>query len=207
MPRGGSDLLLDFSQYFDDTSEWVFTDWCHLTAEANYLIARELANTIKESFLQMPLTGGDRVENKDSFFWHPVLKAYIVYAPPPDEDNSGPKNMLSGHPGPEVYSSRQVPPGERLEIVLDLTKECSLSRLRLVWDDDSVPEELSVDVSLDGDEWKKWVQGSNVDLDKFSWWPGYEFYGAEPVQARFLRYAPTKTRDRSIRLRSWSVYR
>ena len=94
-----------------------------------------------------------------------------------------------------------------MDVVLDLNKAFSLSRSRLVWDNDSVPDEWSVDISLDGETWKNWVQGTNKELDSFSWWPGYEFDGAEPVQARFLRYTPTKTRDRFIRLRSWSVYR
>ena len=43
-------FLADFTEYFDDVSEWVFTDWCHLTAEANYLIAKELSNLVKEGF-------------------------------------------------------------------------------------------------------------------------------------------------------------
>jgi len=29
-------FLADLSEYFDDTSEWVFTDWCHLTSGASY---------------------------------------------------------------------------------------------------------------------------------------------------------------------------
>jgi hypothetical protein len=205
--RNGDYLLADFTEYFDDTSEWVFTDWCHLTAGGNYLVARELANIIKERIFKMPLTEGDRVESKDSFLWQPILKANVVHAPPPDQDNNGIHNILSAHPGPGVYSSKQVPPGDRLEVVLDLNKAFSLSRSRLVWDDDSVPEEWSVDISLDGETWQNWVQGTNKEIDSFSWWPGHEFYGADPVQARFLRYTPTKTGDRFIRLRSWSVYR
>ena len=62
-------FLADFSEYFDDTSQWVFTDWCHLTAGANYLIAKELANLIKENFFSRPLTEGDKIDHKNSFFW------------------------------------------------------------------------------------------------------------------------------------------
>ncbi|MFH0823882.1 MAG: discoidin domain-containing protein [Pseudomonadota bacterium] len=200
-------FLLDFTEYFDDTSEMVFTDWCHITAGANYLIARECANVIKETFLKIPLAQGDKVEDKSVFFWNPILTAEVVYAPPAVSDEQGPSNILSGYPRSALYASKQTDPGDRPEIVLDLHREFSLSRLRLVWDDDAVPEEWSVDVSLDGRTWKTWVEGTNKDLDRFSSWPGYEFYGAEPITARFLRYLPKKTKDRSIRLRSWSVSR
>ncbi len=200
-------FVADFSEYFDDTSQWVFTDWCHLTAGANYLIAKELANLIKENFFHMPLTEGDGIDDKDSFFWNAAPTANVVYAPPADDAENDPKNMLLGYPGRWLYSSKPVAQGERFEVVLDLTQALSLSRLRLVWDHSYVPEEWTMDVSLDGENWKTWVQGDDKWLDSFSWWPGYEYYGAEPVQARFLRYRPLKSTDRSIKIRSWSVYR
>ncbi len=200
-------FIADFSEYFDDTSQWVFTDWCHLTAGANYLIAKELANLIKENIFRAPLTEGDNIDHKDSFFWNAAPTAEIVYAPPADDPENDPKNMLLGYPGQWLYSSKPVGQDERFEVVLDLTRALSLSRLRLVWDDSSVPEEWAMDISLDGENWKTWVQGDDKKLDKFSWWPGYEYYGAEPVQARFLKYRPMKAADRSIRIRSWSIYR
>ena len=200
-------LLADFAHYFDDTSEWVFTDWCHLTAGANHLIAKELANIIKEHFFEKSLTKGDKIENKNSFFWNVAVTANVVYGPPADNPESEPKNMLTAYPGPALYSSTEVPAAERLEIVLDLGREFPLSRLRLVWDDDSVPEEWAVDISSDGETWSPWVHGANKELDNFSRWPGYEYYGAEPVQARYLRYRPIKSDVRRIKLRSWSVHR
>ncbi len=200
-------FLADFSDYFDDTSEWVFSDWCHLTAGANYLIAKELANLIKENFFKRPLTEADKITHKDSFFWNPAVVANVEYAPPADDPANDPKNILIGYPGPTRYSSKEVPEGERLEIVLDLGREFILSRLRLVWDHDSVPKEWAVDVSSDGQNWNPWVKGDDKELDDFSWWPGYEYYGAEAIQARFLRYKPIKTTESRIRLRSWSVYR
>ncbi len=62
-------FLVDFSRYFDDVSQWVFLDWCHLTAGANYLIAKELSTLIKERLFQQPLTEGDRLGAKDSYFY------------------------------------------------------------------------------------------------------------------------------------------
>jgi len=200
-------FVADFSDYFDDTSEWVFTDWCHLTAGANYVIARELANLIKENYLQKPLSEGDKIEDKNSFFWNMVLTANVVYAPPADDPENSPKNILIDYPGQALYASKDVPPGDRLEIVLDLGRAFTLSRMRLVWDDSSVPDEWAVDVSSDGENWNPWIKGDNQGLDDFSWWPGYEYYGSEPVQARFLRYRPVKSDLRKIRLRSWTVHR
>jgi len=201
-------LLADFSNYFDDTSEWVFTDWCHLTAGANYLIGKELANIIKEHFFEKPLTGGDKIErDKNSFFWNVARTAKVVHAPPADDLENDAKNMLTDYPGPALYSSQEMSAEERLEIVLDLGREFILSRLRLVWDNDSVPEEWGVDISVDNQTWNPWVKGDNKDLDDFSWWPGQEYYNVELVQARYLRYRPLKTDSRRIKLRSWSVCR
>jgi hypothetical protein len=200
-------FVADFSDYFDDTSEWVFTDWCHLTAGANYVIARELANLIKENYLQKPLSEGDKIEDKNSFFWNMALTAKVVYAPPADDPENSPQNILIDYPGQALYGSKNVPPGDRLEIVLDLGRAFTLSRLRLVWDDSSVPEEWAVDVSSDGENWNPWVTGDKQGLDDFSWWPAYDYYGSEPVQARFLRYRPVKSDLRQIRLRSWTVHR
>ena len=200
--------LMDFTGYFDDTPEWVFSDWCHLTAGANYLIAKEMANLIKEHFFKMPLSEGDKVESKDSFFWDPALTAKVVYAPPPDNPEKGPQKMLAGYPGPVAYSSRTVATDEKLEVVLGFDRTFPLSRLRVIWEDlSSVPSEWVVDVSTDGETWNEWVRGSDKGLDKFSWWPGYEFYGAEPVQAQYLRYRPIVSKERRIGLRTLSVHR
>ena len=200
-------FIADFSEYFDDTSQWVFTDWCHLTAGANYLIAKELANLIKENFFHMPLAEGDNINEKDSFFWDAAATSKVVYAPPADDPANDAKNMLRGYPGRSLYSSKAVARDEKFEVALDLTQTLSLSRLRLVWDHSSVPEEWAVDISTDGVAWNTWIRGDDKQLDSFSWWPGYEYYGAEPIRARYLRYRPIKSAARSIRLRSLSVYR
>jgi hypothetical protein len=200
-------FLADFSEYFDDTCEWVFTDWCHLTAGANYLFSKELAGLIKENFLQKQLIEGDKIDDKNSFFWKPAATAKVLYAPPADRPENGPDNILTRFPTQLLYASKDVPPTERLEVIVDLGREFKLSRLRLVWDDNAVPEEWVVENSLDGETWKPWVTGTSKELDDLSWWPGYEYYGSETVQARYLKYRPLKTAERSIRIRSWSVYR
>ncbi len=39
--------VVDLTGIFDNVSEWVFTDWCHLTNGGNYIIAKELVNQVK----------------------------------------------------------------------------------------------------------------------------------------------------------------
>ncbi len=196
----------DFSEYFDDVSEWVFTDWCHLTAGANFLVAKELSNLIKLHFLNKTLSEWDQIHQKDSFFWKMGVAAKVLRAPEPDDPANGPRNMLTGYPGPMLYSSALVPEDQPLEVVLDLQREFKVGRLRIVWPDtESVPEEWVFDVSTDGKTWTTWVKGSGDDVDDFSCWPGFEFMGHDYKQARFVRYRPTRYGERRIRIRCVSI--
>ncbi|MFA6224052.1 MAG: discoidin domain-containing protein [Desulfomonilaceae bacterium] len=210
--RSGSDekgyILADFSEYFDQTSEWVFTDWCHLTSGANYLLAKQLSNMIKQAIFKKPLTEGDNIDDISSFFWSLTVTSNVLYAPPPDNDENGVANILTGYPSHTLYSSQSSGDGARQEITLDLQNDFKMSRMRIVWgDDDSVPELWAVDISTDNENWVPWINGDNKNLDNFSLWPAYEYYGAEPVQARYLRYRPIGNEKRPIRLRSLSAYR
>ncbi|MBI5250411.1 MAG: discoidin domain-containing protein [Desulfomonile tiedjei] len=201
-------FLVDFSDYFDDVSEWVFTDWCHLTAGGNYLMAKELANLVKEHFLGMALTDGDKTSNKDSFFWDMAASGTVKYAPPADSPANGPEHILTGYPGESVYSASKVRPEDPMEVVLDMEESRPMSRLRLVWGDEaSVPELWEIEYSVDGTDWKSFVKSTNRQTDSYSRWPGFEYYAAQPVQARYLKYKPAATAQRSISLRSWSVFR
>jgi hypothetical protein len=176
-------ILVDFSDYFDDVSEWVFTDWCHVTA-------------------------GDWVGNRETYFWDLAASGKVFYAPPADSAENGPRNMLLGYPRESLYSSQVLPPEEKLEVVLDLNQQCPVSRLRLVWaDEDSVPEEWVFETSIDGEQWRTLIQGTKNQTDSYSRWPGFEYYAAQPVQARYARYRPVKVQQRSIRLRSWNIFR
>jgi hypothetical protein len=201
-------ILVDFSDYFDDVSEWVFTDWCHVTAGANYLIAKELANVVKELLLQKELSAGDRVGNRETYFWDLAASGKVLYAPPADSEENGPRNMLLGYPRESFYSSQALPTEEKLEVVLDLNQQCPVSRLRLVWaDEDAVPEEWVFETSIDGEQWHTLIQGGKNETDSYSRWPGFEFYAAEPVQARYARYRSVQSQQRSIRIRSWNIFR
>lgn len=201
-------FLVDFCNYFDDVSEWVFTDWCHLTAGANYLTAKELANLVKEQIFRRPLTKGDLIDNKNSFFWDFAASAKVLYAPPPDKPENGTKNMLSGYPGQKVYSSI-VPSGEeRSEVVLDVGHVYPMSRVGLVWADrESVPEKWTVEVSADRNTWQTLVEATDKQMDNYSQWPGFEYVAAEPLEGRYVRYRPLDGKKRPIRLRCWNLQR
>jgi len=201
-------IVDDFTNYFDDVSEWAFTDWCHLTAGANYLLAKELANLVKERVLGGSLTNGDRISEKDGYFWNLTANSSFAYVPDAESPNDGPQAILSGYPGDRVYSSKPVPRTEPLELVLDLGETYAVSRTRLVWGDEaSVPEQWAIEVSLDGKDWQAFARADRSSIDSFSRWPGYECYLPEPVQARYVRYRPTDSGPRVIKLRSWSLFR
>lgn len=200
-------FLVDFSSYFDDVSEWVFTDWCHLTSGANYIIAKELANLVKEHFLGQPLGKGDMIDDKNGLFWDLAASSSVLRAPQPDSPKNGPKNMLAGYPGAAIYSS-VASQEEPLEVVLDMGQTHPVSRTRLVWADElSVPEKWAVEVSEDGTDWRPLAVAAKDQLDSFAQWPGFEHYAAEPVQGRYLRYKPMDDDKAPIRLRCWSVFR
>ncbi|MGC8657857.1 MAG: discoidin domain-containing protein [Desulfomonilaceae bacterium] len=201
-------FLVDFSEYFDDVSQWVFTDWCHLTGGANYLIAKELANIVKEHFFGKSLTPEDLISNKDSFFVELVGQSDVVKAPTAADSQSGTENFQRGYPGQELYVSTELAQGEIPEVVIDLKKTREVSRARIVWgDEQSTPAEWVLEVSTDGKEWKTFCSGDRQAVDYYSWWPGYEFYGSIPMQARFVRYRPTKMANPVIKLRLWSLFR
>ena len=201
-------FLVDFSDYFDDVSEWVFTDWCHLTAGANYLLAKELSNLIKEFVIKQPFSPVDGFEDKNVLFWDLAASAKVKYAPEPETPENGVNRMLRGYPSKNLYLSKPVPPNAPFEVVLDLEQEYEVSRLRLVWaDEESVPSKWTVDYSADGENWKRFVEGSGKITDAYSRWPGFEYYGADLVKARFFRYQPQDVGKRNIKLRLWSLYR
>ncbi|MGC8603966.1 MAG: discoidin domain-containing protein [Desulfomonilaceae bacterium] len=201
-------FLVDFSQYFDDVTEWAFTDWCHLTAGANYLIAKELSNLVKQHFFGRSLGPGDFIGNKDAFFWDLVAGAVVIKAPMALDSRSGPENFQRGYPGDMMYDSVKLHPGDKAEIVIDLKQIYPVSRLRIVWgDEQATPEEWVVEVSTDSKEWTTFCSGSSRMTDNYSRWPGYEYYGSNPENARYVRYRQTKMVNPVIKLRVWNLFR
>ncbi len=201
-------FLVDFSEYFDDVSEWVFTDWCHLTAGANYLLAKELSNLVKEHILGQALTPADQISRKDEYFWDLAASGRIVYAPEPKAPQYHVRHILAGYPGEGLYLSKDLGPSDRAELILDMGEARQVSRLRIVWgDESSAPSVWEVDISADQEAWQPFVRGSSAEVDHYSRWPGFEYYAPTPMTGRYLRYRPLGDSVRVIALRSWSVYR
>jgi hypothetical protein len=200
--------VMNLIGFFDDANEWVFTDWCHLTSGANHLIAKAIANEIKKNTFNQDLSHFDEIDHKDSYFWNVTSVAKPVYAPDPVNEESQLSNILSGYPGQRTYTSKDVAKGDPLELVLDLGRTYPVSRLRIVWsDEDAVPGKWSIEGSADNENWILITEATKSELDNYSRWPGYEFYGAREVFARYLRYRPINGKKRSINLRTLAAYR
>jgi hypothetical protein len=200
--------VLDFTKYFDDVEEQVFTDWCHLTPGANYVLAKELALVLKRYVLQAPIEEYEKVDDKGSYFWDLAASGRVAYAPRPKAPQFRASHMLEGYPGEALYESDAAGPDEKLEVTVEFPRPFTFSRLRLVWGDaESVPKEWEVLYSSDGNEWKPFASGGKESVDSYSQWPGTEFYAAKPVEGRFVKYRPVNTDTRRIKLRSFSVGR
>lgn len=201
-------FVADFSDYFDDVSEWVFLDWCHLTSGANFLLAKELSNLVKEHVFQRPLAPADLTHDKNSFFWDLAAASKVVYPDTEAERTSLSQNALRGYPTEAVFEFTPKGNDAKSEIILDMQKTYPFSRIRIVWgDEESTPEEWEIAYSTDMNNWQTFVKGSINEIDWYSRWPGYEYYAAEPVQARYLKYQPTKGSNSTMKLRLISAYR
>lgn len=199
---------INFVDYFNDTHQWVFTDWCHLTAGANYLIGKEIANQIREHYFRQTLTEMDQVREKDLYFINFARSARVVSAPEPDGDSNPVDSILRDYPGEESYCSVEVPLEQNLELVLDLGQVVEISRMRIFWGDElSVPTKWQVEVSEDGVSWNSWIDGSDSLIDGLSMWPALDYYGAKPQNSRFVRYKSLDPKVRKLLLKSVSLYR
>ncbi len=116
---------------------------------------------------------------------------------------------MSGYPTEgRSYESKAVTAREKLEMTLKLPREIPLSRCRIVWADErAVPENWVIETSVDGETWEPFVRANRNQTDSYSRWPGFEYYAPRPVQARYVKYRPTKTDERAIRLRAWNLFR
>lgn len=201
-------FVADFSDYFDDVSEWVFLDWCHLTSGANYLLAKELSNLVKEHIFQRQLSAGDSTTDKNSFFWDLAASAKVVYPVSETDRANLAQNALRGYPGEAQFEFTPKSPDEKGEIILDMQKIYPISRIRIVWgDENSTPAEWEMEYSSDMNDWQTFVKSTSSEIDWYSRWPGYEHYLAEPVKARYLRYRPINDPNPGIKLRLISAYR
>jgi len=202
--------VLDLTGIFDNVTEWVFTDWCHLTNGANFILAKALVNRVKTSVFGLELSESDVLkEPLDAYFVDYARNARVFVGNEPAE---GGLNILKGYPGPgklEVDAkSAAVFPDGIPAVVLDFGAVVPLSRLRIVWGSEAaVPDEWWIDVSSDGQTWRPWYHGKDVSVDYFDQWPGYEYYAAAEDYGRFVRYRPSPNQGKGISLRQISLFK
>ena len=199
--------VVDLTTIFDPVNEWVFTDWCHLTNGANYILAKELTNRIKARVFGLPLLPDDPLKQPLDSYFRDYAKTAKVLVNGKIADRG--LHILKGYPGP---ASLQVPPGtseKPAHIVLDLGESVPISRLRIVCGGpDSTPKAWTVEFSTDGNRWTDWVRENETKPDQFDQWPGFEYYAPKETQARYVRYTPLGESSRKpIDLRQISLFR
>ncbi len=199
--------VVDLTGIFDNMSEWVFTDWCHVTNGGNYILAKELANQVKQRIFQLPLSKDDTLQDPlDSYFLDYAKNAKVLLDGQPADRGL---HILKGYPGEELLS---VPAGKANKgptVEMDLGAVVPISRLRIVWgDSDSVPQQWNMQISADGTIWKTWLTVTKSITDAYDQWPGFEYYASEQSPARYVRYVPIgEAANKPVRLRQLSLFR
>jgi hypothetical protein len=195
--------VVDLSGIYDGCKEWVFTDWCHLTNGANYIMGKELANQFKTRVLGLPLAADDNLkEPYDAYFKDYAVSAKILVN---GKSREGGTHILKGYPGKEVLEVAGA--AEPASVTLDLGSVMPVSRLRLVWgDSQSVPKSWKMEISEDGTNWTPWVKIDETKTDNYDQWPGLEYYAGKESPARFVRYSQDEGKS-PIKLRQVSLFR
>lgn len=199
--------VVDLTGIYDDTTEWVFTDWCHLTNGANYILAKALVNQVKTKIFGLPLLEADVISTSiDSYFLDYAKNAKVLVDGKLSDNGL---HILKGYPGPNLLEVASGNKDEPASVTLDLGAVVPISRLRIVWGDDkSVPVDWKIDFSDDGTTWRPWLTQKNTEYDHYDQWPGFEYYASSDNSARYVRYSQSlDNKDSGIRLRQLSLFR
>jgi hypothetical protein len=199
--------VVDLTGFYDNVSEWVFTDWCHLTNGANFILAKELVNQIKTRVFGLSLEPYDSISVPvDSYFQDYAKNSKVLVNDRPVDSGL---HILKGYPGPNLLEVTRQGEGDSPAIVLDLGSVVPVSRLRIVWGDDkSVPTKWQIDTSEDGKTWKTWLSETDTATDHYDQWPGFEYYSLRETPARYVRYAQSaEGAGEVIKLRQLSLFR
>jgi len=199
--------VVDLTTIFDSVNEWVFTDWCHLTNGANYILAKELANQVKIRVLGLPLLPDDPLREPLDSYFRDYAKTAKVLLDGKIADRG--VHILKGYPGPETLQVRPGTVEKPARVILDLGETLPISRLRIVWGGpSSTPQSWSMELSTDGDRWTDWLRVDETRPDPFDQWPGFEYYAPKETQARYVRYTPLgESGAKPIELRQISLFR
>ena len=178
----------------------------HLTNGANYLMAKELTNLVRQRIRLMPLSPDDKMSAPiDSYLKDYSTSAKVSsWGKPADVG----QHILKGYPGPELLEVASNPKAAG-PVVVDFGSVQPVSRLRIVWGDEkSVPSAWKVELSEDGKTWNAWLNVAKTVTDKFDQWPGFEDHATGSKQARYARYIPEGDSAKNpIRLRQLSLFR
>ncbi|HTY22509.1 MAG TPA: discoidin domain-containing protein [Desulfomonilaceae bacterium] len=199
--------VVDLTGIFDSVSDWVFTDWCHLTNGGNYIIAKELVNQVKQKVFHLSLAHDDILRNPlDSYFTDYAKNARVLINGQPEDKGL---QILKGYPGPEFVDILPTGQSSSFPVVLDLGAVVPVSRLRIVWgDEQSVPQQWRVEISEDGSHWKTWYTVDKAVTDKYDQWPGFEYYAPQQLPARYVGYVPVgEASAKPVKLRQFSLFR
>ncbi|MCL5123035.1 MAG: discoidin domain-containing protein [Deltaproteobacteria bacterium] len=200
--QDGKFEVVDMTRIFDNTHEWVFTDWCHVTNGANFVIAKALVNEVKQQIFGLPLNKYDKLQNPpDSYFADYSKEAKVLVDNKARDDGL---EILKGYPG---QKGLEIPLSKPSDVILDLEKVVPVSRLRIVWGSkDTVPKSWKIDISEDGQNWKNWLKVGETKTDHYDQWPGFEYYAGAESPARYVRYSQDNT-GKEIYLRQLSLFR
>lgn len=195
--------IVDLSTIFDSTNEWVFTDWCHLTNGANFVMAKALVGEIKKRVLGLELKPFDKLQEPLDSYFTDYAKNAKVFVDGKATDKG--LHILKGYPsdqGLEVQSSASTP-----LITMDLGKVVPISRLRIVWGSEKfTPDKWKIEFSPDGDSWQNWLVAEDLKPDNFDQWPGFEYYADKETNARYIRYTQL-TDSNSVYIRQISLFK
>ncbi len=200
--EAGCDVL-DLTKIYDDVTSWVFTDWCHLTNGANYILAKKLATQVKTQVFGLTPEKDDLLKTpKDTYFRDYSRNATVLVNDKPTDSGL---HILKGYPGPQLLEESANRSSGLPKVVLDLGDVVPISRLRIVWGDKkSVPSNWKVELSTDGKSWEPWLTVNKTRMDNFDQWPGFEYLAFKERSARYVRYVPSG--EQPIRLRQLSVF-
>lgn len=195
--------IVDLTTIFDSTNEWVFTDWCHLTNGANFMVAKALVAEVKKRVFGLELKPFDKLQEPfDTYFTDYSKSAKVLVDG--KLTNVG-LNILKGYPSSEALDIRT--PGVNVELTLDLEKNVPISRLRIVWGSEKdCPTKWKMEVSSNGSDWRPWLNVESNVPDRFDQWPGYEYYAPSETEARFVKYTQTSSPG-EISIRQISLFR
>ncbi len=199
--------VVDLTRIYDSVTRWVWTDWCHLTNGANFILAKALVDEVKTRVFALPLKPHDSLHNPmDPYFDDYAQKAKLLVDNQPTDSGL---HILKGYPGPELLEVTPDSGGKMPSVVMDVGSVMPLSRLRIVWADaKSVPQSWALEASEDGKTWKQWLAVEKTETDSFDQWPGFEYYAPEETPARYVRYTPRgDAANQPVRLRQLSLFR